>query len=215
MSTFELVSSAVLLFKTKLRGRRQLPSTSSATRIWLLVCTGLAGIIVFELSAPLAPQVTAAPPAVPLPEFAPPSEPFDPPPRQHFAEIGARPLFSESRRPFLPESEPDEQPRDESISIELVGTLLTKQGRAALLQPQGHDAQWVLVGGQIAGWQVVAIERDQVSLLLEERAEIVELRTSASSPDTAELSAGSQAQDQGWEQDSDRGSGDEYEEDQI
>ena len=133
-----------------------------AAGIWLLVCTGLAGIVVLELSAPLAPQVTAAPPAAPLPEFAPPPEPFEPPPRHLFAEIAERPLFSVSRRPFVPESDPEAKPQDESISIELVGTLLTKEGRAALLQPQGQNAQWVLAGEQIAGWQVVSVQRDQV-----------------------------------------------------
>jgi hypothetical protein len=153
-----------------------------AAGIWLLVCMGLAGLIVFELSAPLAPQVTAAPPAAPLPEFAPPPEPFDPPPRQLFAEIAARPLFSVSRRPFVPESEPDEKPQDESVSIELVGTLLTEQGRAALLQPQGQNAQWVLAGEQVAGWQVVTIERNQVSLRLDEEAKTLELRTDLVQP---------------------------------
>ena len=110
-----------------------------AAGIWLLVCMGLAGIVVLELSAPLAPQVTAAPPAAPLPEFAPPPEPFDPPPRHLFAEIAERPLFSVSRRPFVPESDSEAKPQDESISIELVGTLLTKRGAggsAATARPE-------------------------------------------------------------------------------
>jgi hypothetical protein len=153
-----------------------------AAGIWLLVCTCLAGIIVLELSAPLAPQVTAAPPASQLPDLAPPPEPFDPPPRQMFAEIAARPLFSDSRRPFVPESEPEVKAQDESVAIELVGTLLTEQGRAALLQPQGQNAQWVLAGEQVAGWQVVTIERDQVSLRLDEEAKTLELRTDLVQP---------------------------------
>ena len=117
-----------------------------ATGIWLLVCTGLAGIIVLELSSPFAPQVTAAPPAAPLLELAPPPDPFDPPPRHLFAEIAARPLFSATRRPFVPESGAAANPQDANIAIELVGTLLTEQGRAALLQPQGDNARWVLAG---------------------------------------------------------------------
>jgi hypothetical protein len=153
-----------------------------AAGIWLLACMGLAGIIVFELSSPIAPEVTAAPPAAPLPEFAPPSEPFDPPPRHVFAEIAARPLFSASRRPFVPESEADEQPHDENIALELVGTLLTEQGRAALLQPQGQNAQWVLAGEQVAGWEVVTIERDRVKLRLDEEAKSLELRTDLVQP---------------------------------
>jgi hypothetical protein len=161
-----------------------------ATGVWLLVCAGLAGTIVFELSSPLAPQVTAAHPAAPLPEFAPPPDPFDPPPRDLFGEIAARPLFSASRRPFVSEDQPAENPQDESVAIELVGTLLTGQGRAALLQPQGQNARWVLAGQQIAGWQVVAIQRDEVSLRLDDEAKTLELRTDlvqpVASPDRAE-----------------------------
>ena len=153
-----------------------------ATGIWLLVCTGLAGIIVLELSSPFAPQVTAAPPAAPLLELAPPLDPFDPPPRHLFAEIAARPLFSATRRPFVPERGAAANPQDANIAIELVGTLLTEQGRAALLQPQGDNARWVLPGEQIAGWQVVTIERDQVRLRLDEEAKTLELRTDLVQP---------------------------------
>jgi hypothetical protein len=153
-----------------------------ATGIWLLACTGLAGIIVLELSSPFAPQVTAAPPGAPLPEFASPPDPFDPPPRHLFAEIAARPLFSATRRPFVPERGAAENPQDANIAIELVGTLLTEQGRAALLQPQGENARWVLAGEQIAGWQVVTIERDEVRLRLDEEAKTLELRTDLVQP---------------------------------
>lgn len=193
-----------------------------AAGIWLLVCMGLAGIIVLELSAPLAPQVTAAPPAAPLPEFAPPPEPFDPPPRQLFAEIAARPLFSATRRPFVPESGAAANPQDANIAIELVGTLLTEQGRAALLQPQGDNARWVLAGEQIAGWQVVTIERDQVRLRLDEEAKTLELRSDlvqpAPPPDRAERRRDQDAepddgdQRQGEEQELDRATAGENEE---
>jgi hypothetical protein len=153
-----------------------------ATGIWLLLCTGLAGIIVLELSAPFAPQVTAALPAAGLPEFAPPPEPFEPPPRHLFAEIAARPLFSASRRPFVAEANAEQEPQDSSIAIELIGTLLTEEGRAALLQPQGQNARWVHAGEQIAGWQVVSVDRDQVSLRQDEEAKTLELRTDLPQP---------------------------------
>lgn len=161
-----------------MRGR----SKHWATGIWLLVCTGLAGIVVLELSLPFAPQVTAAPPAAPLPEFARPPDPFEPPPRHLFAEIAARPLFSATRRPFVPESGAADNPQDANSAIELVGTLLTEQGRAALLQPQGENARWVLAGERIAGWQVVTIERDRVRLRLDEEAKTLELRTDLVQP---------------------------------
>jgi len=157
-------------------------STHWATGIWLLLCTGLAGIVALELSVPLAPQVTAALPPAPLPEFAPGPDPFDPPPRHAFAEIAARPLFSQSRRPFVPESEAEEERADDRIAIELVGTLLTDQEWTALLQPQSQNARWLRAGERIAGWQIDTIERDQVRLHLDDEARTLQLRADLVQP---------------------------------
>ncbi len=152
-------------------------STRWGTGIWFLLCTGLAGGVALELLLPLAPQVTAARPAAPLPEFAPEPKGFEPPPRHVFAEIVARPLFSASRRPFAGESEAaKEQPAGESVAIELVGTLLTERGAAALLQPQGQIARWFHAGDTVAGWEVKAIQREQVSLRLDGEDKILALR---------------------------------------
>jgi hypothetical protein len=136
--------------------------------------------------------VTAARPAAPLPEFAPEPAAFEPPPRHVFAEIVARPLFSASRRPFAAESEAAGEPSPgKSIAIELVGTLLTKRGAAALLLPQGQNARWLRAGETIAGWQVETIQRDQVSLHLDGEAKTLELRADlvqpAQPPKKAEL----------------------------
>jgi hypothetical protein len=155
-------------------------STHGATGIWLLLCMGLAGIVALELSLPLAPLVIAALPAASLPEFAP--EPFDPPPRHAFAEIATRPLFSQSRRPFVRESEAGEELPDDSIAIELVGTLLTEQGWAALLQPQSQNARWRRAGERIAGWQVKTIERNRVSLHLDHESKTLKLRADLVQP---------------------------------
>jgi hypothetical protein len=158
-------------------------STRWGTGIWFLLCTGLAGGVALELSLPLAPQVTAARPAAPLPEFAAEPGAFEPPPRHVFAEIVARPLFSASRRPFVAESEAAGEPSPgESIAIELIGTLLTKRGAAALLQPQGQNARWLHAGETIAGWQVETIQRDQVSLHLDGEDKTLELRADLDQP---------------------------------
>ena len=158
-------------------------STRWGTGIWFLLCTGLAGGVALELSLPLAPQVTAARPAAPLPEFAPEPAAFEPPPRHVFAEIVARPLFSASRRPFVAESEAAGEPSPgESIAIELIGTLLTERGAAALLQPQGQNARWLRAGETIAGWQVETIQRDQVSLHLDGEDKTLELRADLDQP---------------------------------
>ena len=156
-------------------------STRWGTGIWFLLCTGLAGGVALELLLPLAPQVTAARPAAPLPEFAPEPGGFEPPPRHVFAEIVARPLFSASRRPFV-ESESAGEAPGEAVPIELVGTLLTEKGAAALLQPQGQNARWLHAGDTIAGWQVETIQRDQVNLHLDGEAKTLELRADLDQP---------------------------------
>jgi hypothetical protein len=157
-------------------------STRWGTGIWFLLCTGLAGGVVLELLLPLAPQVTAARPAAPLPEFAPEPGAFEPPPRHVFAEIVARPLFSASRRPFVETEGTGEAAPGESGPIELVGTLLTDKGAVALLQPQGQDARWLHAGDTISGWQVETIERDQVSLHSDGEAKTLQLRADLDQP---------------------------------
>jgi hypothetical protein len=154
-------------------------STHWATGIWLVLCAGLGGVVALELSSslPFAPQVTAALPAAPLPDIAPEPAVFEPPPRSAFGEIAERPLFSTSRRPFLPETEREEAAApDEQVSIELVGTLLTEEGRAALLQPAGQGARWLRPGEKIAGWRVETIERDRITLRLDDEAKTLQLR---------------------------------------
>jgi hypothetical protein len=157
-------------------------STRWGTGIWFLLCTGLAGGVAFELLLPLAPQVTAARPAAPLPEFAPEPAAFEPPPRHVFGEIVARPLFSASRRPFVESEGAGEAAPGESGPIELVGTLLTEKGAAALLQPQGQTARWLHAGDTIAGWQVETIQRDQVSLHSDGEAKTLQLRADLDQP---------------------------------
>jgi hypothetical protein len=159
------------------------PRSRWGTGIWLLLCTGLATGVALELLLPLAPQVTAALAPAPLPEFAAEPAPFDPPPSRAFAEIGARPLFSASRRPFVAASATEEAPPPgETIPIELVGTLLTARGAAALLQPQGQNARWLQAGETIAGWRVETIQRDQVSLRLDDENRTLELRADLVQP---------------------------------
>ena len=192
-------------------------STHWGTGIWLLLCTGLAGGVVFELLRPLAPQVTAALGPAPLPEFA--SEPsiFDPPPSHAFAEIAARPLFSASRRPFVAASETEKEvPPAESVAIELVGTLLTEGGAVALLQPQGQNARWLRAGETIAGWQVETIQRHQVSLRLDGEAKTLELRADLIQPTQPRKGAAHQnAQGSARPDDQDQARAQEQEPDQV
>jgi hypothetical protein len=166
-----------------------------STGFWLLTCAALAAVVGLELSSgmSLAPQVTAAPPPAPLPEAGPVAQGFEAPPESVFDEIALRPLFFESRRPFVPapvDAAAEEPAPGKAVAIELIGTLVTDQGRAALLQPEGEQAVWRRAGDKIAGWNVRAIERDQVTLRLGEEVETLTLRADLDAPRKPARSAG-------------------------
>ena len=157
-----------------------------STSLWLLICAGLGGVVALELSSslPLAPEVTAASPAA-LPAAAPAPPRFAPPPVGAFDDIALRPLFFATRRPFEPTVavEEGEAPvAKPEVSVELVGTLVTDQDRAALLQPAGESASWHREGDQVAGWRIGTIERERITLRQGGKIETVELRTDLAGP---------------------------------
>ena len=170
-------------------------SVGWSTGFWLLICASLAAVVGLELSSgmSIAPEVTAAPPPAPLAEAAPAAQRFEAPPEDAFDEIVLRPLFFESRRPFVPppadvaaaEAEPD-QP----LAIELVGTLVTDQGRAALIQPEGEPAAWHRKGEKIAGWELREIGPDQITLRRGDEVTTVTLRDDQVTPVKPARSAG-------------------------
>ena len=176
---------------------------SWSTSFWLLICASLAGVVAVELSSSLrlAPEVTAAAPAA-LPAAEPEAPSFSPPPPEAFDEIALRPLFFESRRPFVPtllDEGPAEEPvAAEKLAVELVGTLVTDARRAALLQPAGQDAAWHREGDKVAGWRVGKIGRDQVMLRQGEESETLDLRADLAGPkrpDKAETRAAKRKRD--------------------
>ncbi|MGH6942672.1 MAG: type II secretion system protein N [Geminicoccaceae bacterium] len=186
------------------------PVARWSASVWFLVCAGLGGVIGLEFSEslPLAPQVTAGPPGAPRPQFAPDPLTFKPPPRSAFDEIAARPLFSESRRPFVsPKPEAAADPPATDQRIELVGTLLTGKTRAALLQPEGQDARWLREGEQVAGWQVERIEADRIMLGDGKETKTLELRADLAGPAKPEKTSAERrrnrktAHDEGQDQD--------------
>jgi hypothetical protein len=139
-----------------------------STGLLLLICTGLAAVVGLELSSgmSIAPEVTAAPPPAPLAEANLAAQRFEAPPEDAFDEIVLRPLFFESRRPFVPPADvaAAEPAPAEALAVELVGTLVTEQDRAALVQPEGERAVWRRKGEKIAGWELRRIEPDEITL---------------------------------------------------
>jgi hypothetical protein len=147
---------------------------------WLTVCAGLAAIVAYQLSAsfPLAPTVTAAPPSAPTLELAEPPAPLRQPDKAAVDQIAARPLFSESRRPYVPPSAAVEatEPIGPGSHLELAGTFLTDTDQAALLLLSGRTPEWLRKGQLIDGWEIETIEQDRVRLRNGEQEQVLQLR---------------------------------------
>lgn len=113
-----------------------------APLFWLTVAALGAGALVMEWRHPPqlpAPTVADAPEAVTVP----PLQPFDPPDLHRYAEIAARPVFIDTRRPEEDEpvvEAPVEAPVEPEQPLELVGVLMIPGAAAALLRPVEPEA---------------------------------------------------------------------------
>lgn len=148
---------------------------------WLAVCAGLALIVAHQLttSFPLAPTVTAAPSSAPALKLAERPPPPRLPDADAVDEIAARPLFSESRRPYEPPAIPTEaapEPSRPSLPLELAGIFLTETDQAALIMVSGEAPEWLRPGELIDGWRIEAIEQKQVRLRKGARDQVLHLR---------------------------------------
>jgi hypothetical protein len=161
-------------------------SAPLATALLLAVCAGLGAAVVFELSGalPIAPQVTAAPPQSPAPDWVHQPIVFEPPTRGQLDVIAARPLFSPSRRPFVgAPAQGSAEAAADLPPLELIGVLLTDQRRAALIRPlDGRAPGWMREDEMVAGWRLERIERGRVHLRAGDRLEVVELRADTAVP---------------------------------
>jgi Type II secretion system protein C len=149
---------------------------------WGMTCAGLAAVVAYQLfySFPLAPTVTAAPPAAPMVE--PAAGPAEPrlPGDDAVDEIAARPLFSEGRQPYVAPAasaeEPTSAPARPALPLELAGTYLSGADRAALVQVAGRAPEWLRLGELIDGWRIEVIQQDQVRLRKGDQEQILLLR---------------------------------------
>jgi hypothetical protein len=148
---------------------------------WVMTCAGLAAVVAYQLfySFPLAPTVTAAPPAAPMLEPAVgPAEPRLPG-DDAVDEIAARPLFSAGRQPYVaPEPSAEEAPAPDrpALPLELAGTFLSGADRAALVQVSGKPPEWLRPGDLIDGWRIEEIKQDQVQLIKGNQEQVLLLR---------------------------------------
>lgn len=158
-------------------------SGARATLVWLVAAAGLTGIVVLELSdeIPLAPTVTAA-------SIDKPTDHSESPDNQIIEELSSdtldnivnRPLFSVSRRPFVPlsDNEPNMiQSQPGEMSLELVGTMLTGATHLALLRHSNDGLLRLRLGQEVEGWLIDRIDQDRVRLQKDEEVEWLTMRT--------------------------------------
>lgn len=125
-----------------------------ALAVWALGLFGLgAGIV----RLPDDPSLTVRLPALPRPS------PERLGPLAQYSEIGARPLFSENRRPqpFVIQTEGETEPAKANLDFVLTSVLLTPQLRMAIVQPtNGGESVRLKLGGApeaAPGWRLIAI----------------------------------------------------------
>jgi len=125
-----------------------------ALAVWALALFGLGGRIE---RLPDDPSLVTRLPNLPRPS------PERLGPLAQYSEIGARPLFSEDRRPqpFFLQTEGDEQPAEATFDFVLTSVLLSPQLRMAIVQPVGGGESVRLKLGETPdaapSWRLIAI----------------------------------------------------------
>jgi len=133
------------------------------------VAAMLAGTLVYQLAAPLAPYEVAQTgmrAALPARQRV---KAFTVPALTEFAEIDERPLLLPARKPIkVPEAKAAPVQR-QPPNVTLVGIILDGKRRIAIAKMGGAQSVNLVPGQMIDGWQVVAIESDGVALTADEQ----------------------------------------------
>jgi len=129
--------------------------------LFVLAAAGAAAAqLALPLRLPVSGPVSAAPSVAPLPVAKAER------PAALYPAIAAHPLFSPSRRPYVPPPPPPSPATAESSPLHdylLLGTVVEGNTRIALLRSPGSHATIRAVPGQtIAGWKLREITPDAV-----------------------------------------------------
>ena len=100
-----------------------------------------------------------------------------------YPEIAERPLFSRSRRPFVPpqpvvveQPPPEPQPVAAEPQITLQGVMISGRTRHALILAGGEPApRWLSEGDSVTGWKIKEIGTNGVRLIAEGQTRKVNL----------------------------------------
>ena len=139
---------------------------------WLAaLCLGLGLLLVLAVvRAPFSDQhetlaaSSSAPSAISPASLSPRLPPFD-----HFSQIAARTIFRADRRPPAKGTASDPRRPAPTVaapmpSFVLLGIVITRDRRAALLQVPGHPKTVLVPAGEaVAGWTLAEVHEDKVT----------------------------------------------------
>lgn len=164
-------SLAGLLGRSQLPGMGELAALRPPTRALLI---GFAGWIVLVVLVTLAAVISVEMSAVNMPEWlgVPSSGSRAAAIRSpvNFENVVQRPLFARSRQvviqaPVPVQAPPPPPPATLDRDVTLKGVFISgSTAKAFLLSSQNPLGLWVQAGEEIAGWNVVAVQPDQVTL---------------------------------------------------
>jgi hypothetical protein len=142
----------------------------------VVACCALAWVIYQQLAAAPGPSLAGDPQAMQIaavPDL-PPEADFSMPPIDSFEAILQRPIFSPTRSPSDGDA-PTQEVVSGEFSFVLKGIVIgTKEGVALFRPGGGGKVVRVLEGGRLAGWTVVSIEPNQVTLSRGEAEKVME-----------------------------------------
>jgi hypothetical protein len=176
--------TAALLGRTEFPGIGELAALRPATRVLI---AGLSGWIILVVLVSLAAVVSVEMSTITLPEWlGTPSSPSGGAaarPPASFENVVRRPLFSRSRQGIsqasVPMPVPPPPPSTLDQDVTLRGVFMSGPlAKAFLLSSQSPLGAWVQAGEEVAGWRVVAVQRDQVLLEGQGQRLIVQLNVS-------------------------------------
>lgn len=141
-------------------------STMTASAPLAAICLALAGTMYWQVTGRDDPHKVTLP-SMPAPvqdDVIPDDAELPVPPREQFAEVVSRPLFSPTRRPPEQEVQAAESPPTQPLDIDLLGVVIWRSQRMALVRPRNDaNAMQVAEGGTVSGWTVVVIEPSGVT----------------------------------------------------
>ena len=130
-----------------------------------------------QIKAPIAPGETNN--MLVRPIFLPDRKPFRPPPPPApipQPEAPAPQVVAPVAPPPAPTPEPPAPSPPPPLTATLKGVLLTDAlDKAYLVSPEAPDGTWVTVGAQVSGWKLTHIAKDQVTLILGEQMQVLQL----------------------------------------